>query len=290
MKRKHIIFIICACVVFSALIGWIIWGNLAIEVTEFSVQSGEIPEAFDGFRIAHLSDLHNAEFGKDNENLVEHLRQCDPDIIVLTGDMIDSRRTDISVVTHLAPKLVEIAPTYFVTGNHEGRLDPEQYKTLTDGLESAGVTVLENETVTVIRCGESITIAGVEDPRRDNGWTEDDEISVRFERMKQKLENLSYEYKDSFCILLSHRPDMLDVYAEADVDLVLSGHLHGGQFRIPFLGGLYAPSHGFFPEYDAGHYAKEDTEMIISRGLGNSAFPFRINNRPEIIVAELKAK
>ena len=83
---------------------------------------------------------------------------------------------------------------------------------------------------------------------------------------------------------------MLDVYAESGVDLVLSGHMHGGQFRVPYLGGLYAPSQGFFPEYDAGLYTKDGTEMIISRGLGNSLFPFRINNRPEIIVAELKAK
>ena len=290
MKRKHIIFIICACVVLSALIGWIIWGNLAIEITEFTVERADLPQSFDGFRIAHLSDLHNAEFGKDNEKLVELLDQSDPDIIVLTGDMIDSRRTDILVVTSLAPKLVAIAPTYFITGNHEGRLDTEQYKMLTDGLVSAGVTVLEHRTVTVTRGDESITLVGVEDPRRDEGWTEDDEISARCERMKTKLEALSGEYETTYCVLLSHRPDMLDVYAEADVDLVLSGHMHGGQFRLPFIGGLYAPSQGLFPEYDAGHYSKDSTDMIVSRGLGNSAFPFRINNRPEIVVVELDAK
>ena len=108
--------------------------------------------------------------------------------------------------------------------------------------------------------------------------------------MKAKLEALSCEYENTYCVLLSHRPDMLDVYAGADVDLVLSGHMHGGQFRLPFVGGLYAPSQGFFPEYDAGHYSKGVTDMIVSRGLGNSAFPFRINNRPEIVVVELKAK
>ncbi|MBE6584874.1 MAG: metallophosphoesterase [Ruminococcaceae bacterium] len=290
MKRKHIIFLICASVVLSALVGWIIWGNLAIEVTDFSVQNSEIPEAFDGFRIAQISDLHNAEFGKENADLVAHLERVEPDIIVLTGDIIDSRRTDISVAIDLAPKLVAIAPTYYVTGNHEGRLDGEEYKELTDGFRTAGVIVLENEAVTVTRGTDSIVIVGVEDPRRDEGWTEDDEKTVRFERMEKKLTDLSDKYKNSYSVLLSHRPDMLEVYAESGVDLVFSGHMHGGQFRVPFLGGLYAPSHGFFPEYDAGLYELGSTDMIVSRGLGNSLFPFRINNRPEIVVVELNAK
>ena len=290
MKRKHIIFIICACVVLSVLVGWIIWGNLAIEVTEFQIVNDEIPQSFDGFRIAQISDLHNAEFGRDNSNLVANLERVDPDIIVLTGDIIDSRRTDISIAIDLAPRLVGIAPTYYVTGNHEGRLDGEQYKTLTDGLRAAGVTVLENEAVTVSKGSDSIVIVGVEDPRRDPEWTEDFERYGRFQKMEQKLDALSSEYEKSYSVLLSHRPDMLDVYAESGFDLVLSGHMHGGQFRVPFLGGLYAPSHGFFPEYDAGLYTKSDTDMIVSRGLGNSIFPFRINNRPEIVVVELDTK
>ena len=187
MKRKHIIFIICACVVLSALIGWIIWGNFAIEVTEFSVQSDEISQSFDGFRIAQISDLHNAEFGKENADLVAQLERIDPDIIVLTGDIIDSRRSDISVAIDLAPRLVGIAPTYYVTGNHEGRLDGEQYKMLTDGLRAAGVTVLENEAVTVTKGSDSIVIVGVEDPRRDPEWNEDFENYGRFQKMEQKL-------------------------------------------------------------------------------------------------------
>lgn len=287
MKRKHIILIVALAVALAAVIGLIIWSNNAIEITEYKIENAEIPQGFSGFRIAQISDLHNTEFGKDNAKLLAALEQTNPDIIVLTGDIIDSRRTDISIVANLAPKLTAIAPTYFVTGNHEGRLDTAQYKEFTDALKNSGVVVLQNEVVTVIRGDESITLVGVEDPRRDIEWENDE---GRFERMEQKLKALSDEYKNSYSILLSHRPDMLDVYAEADVDLVLSGHMHGGQFRIPFIGGLYAPSHGFFPEYDAGYYSKGSTEMIISRGLGNSLFPFRINNRPEIVVIELETK
>lgn len=290
MKRKRIIWLVVAVVVLSVAVGFVIWGNKAIEITEFQIQGGDIPQGFDGFRIAHLSDLHNAEFGKDNAKLLKLLEQAEPDIIVITGDIIDSRRTDISVALELAPKLVDIAPTYYVTGNHEARLDSQEYARLTDGLGAAGVTVLENRAVTVEKGNESIALVGVEDPQLDAGWSADEDKEERFLRMREKLNCLSDEYGDSYSVLLSHRPDMLDVYAESGVDLVFSGHLHGGQFRIPFLGGLYAPSQGFLPEYDAGHYTKDGTKMIVSRGLGNSAFPFRLNNRPEIVVIELNTK
>ena len=287
MKKKRIIIAVAACVLLIALAVLIVWGNTALEVTNFTIKSDKIPKAFSGFRIAQISDLHNAEFGKNNVNLLKMLRGAEPDIIVITGDMVDSRRTDLTVALNFAKEAVLIAPTYYVTGNHEANVPAKVYTEFIKGLRSVGVTVIEDQAITISRKDDTITLVGVVDPRCDEGFIEGEEREQEGLRMEQKLAALYQDYKDTYCILLSHRPELFDVYVSAELDLVFSGHLHGGQFRIPYLGGLYAPAHGFFPEYDAGLFTKNGTNMIVSRGLGNSSFPIRINNRPEIIVVEL---
>lgn len=279
-KKKLIGFI---AVVFLLLIGWILWGNTALMVNKLTIINDKIPSGFSGFRIAQISDLHNAEFGKENEKLLSMLEECEPDMILITGDLIDSRRTDIETGISFAKKAVLIAPTYYVSGNHEARI--EEYEELIIGLEKAGVHLLDNESVMVENSGDRITVAGMKDPSFVTDYLFGDSKTVAEEALTKFISN-----KDIYTVLLSHRPELFETYVECGADLVFSGHAHGGQFRIPFVGGLVAPNQGLFPKYDGGVYSKDGTDMIVSRGVGNSILPIRINNRPEIVVVELENK
>ena len=274
-KKKKIILAICAAV-FLALVIWTVWSNTALVVTEYTIQSAEIPDAFAGFRIAQVSDLHNSSMA---DKVLTKLCQIQPDIIAITGDLIDSRNTDVALALDFAAEAVKIAPCYYVTGNHESRV--EEYAQLKEGLLALGVTVLENKCVTLQRDGETIYLLGVLDPTFEtdyiNGW--------EAKTMNESLKTITPE--TGFTILLSHRPDFMDTYIKRGIDLVISGHFHGGQIRLPFVGGLYAPGEGLFPEYDAGFFRESDTQLIVSRGIGNSIFPLRFNNPPELVVVTL---
>ncbi len=264
------------------LIVWTAWGNTALELNTYTINSRGLPDAFDGYRIAQVSDLHNSEFGDGNQRLLDMLREAEPDMIAITGDLIDSRKTNIAVALAFAEEAVRIAPCYYVSGNHEARV-PE-YRELKAGLEAAGVTVLDDARVEIEISGKSITIIGVNDPSFLADYLTSDAAV-----MDRKLSELSSE-DASFTILLSHRPELFDTYAAHDMDLVLTGHAHGGQFRLPLIGGLIAPNQGLFPKYDDGLHSEGNTNMIVSRGLGNSIIPFRFNNRPEVVLIELKSQ
>lgn len=281
MKTKKKFIVLAAIVaILILLIIWIAYGNTDLEIYKYNVKSEDIPSEFDNFRIVQISDLHNAEFGENNEKLLLMLKQADADIIAITGDMIDSRNTDIDVAISFAQKAVNIAPVYYVNGNHESRVLGE-YEKLKQGLTDAGVTILENSSADITIGDEAITLIGINDPTFRMDIVDD----TMEQNIAHQLVNVIPD-NDNYKVLLAHRPEYFDVYA-GNVDLVLSGHAHGGQFRIPFIGGLVAPGQGFFPEYYEGSHIKENTEMIVSRGIGNSIIPFRINNKPEIIVAEL---
>lgn len=286
--KKWIPKLLAAVVLITGVALWLHWENQALMVTEIQVTCPDLPESFDRYRIAQISDLHNTEFGENNERLLTMLRQTQPDIIVLTGDLVDSRRTDLDVSIAFSAEAAKIAPTYYVTGNHEERMI--EYWKLRLGLYEGGVTLLENRAVSLEKDGETITLIGMRDPggiiKTMDG---DDEREKENDATRQLLTPLTEDLQ-GFSILLAHRPEPFDVYAESGVDLVFSGHLHGGQFRLPYFGGLFTLSQGFFPDYDAGLYQDGGTQMIVSRGLGNSAFPFRLNNRPEIVVAVLNSE
>ena len=281
LSKKRVILIV-SVVLLVGLSVWTIWGNTALEINEYTIMSDKLPEALLRFRIAQVSDLHNAEFGEGNKKLIELLSQTDPGIIVITGDLIDSRHTDIEIALNFVRQAIKIAPVYYVTGNHEARV--REYTELKTGLADAGVIVLENQQVQITREGESITLIGIDDPSFQEDYLFGDAASVSASALSE-LQNES----DSYTILLAHRPELFDTYVDAGVNLVFSGHAHGGQFRLPFIGGLVAPNQGFFPEYDAGLFFEGVTTMIVSRGVGNSIIPLRFNNRPEIVVAELKS-
>ena len=260
---------------------WTLWSNTALEVNEYEIMSDKIPGAFTGFRIAQVSDLHNKDFGEGYGQLLTLLSQINPDIIVVTGDLIDSRQTDLDIALEFAWQAGKIARVYYVSGNHEAHV-PE-YKDLKIGLVKAGVVILENQKVEITREGESITLMGIEDPSFQEDYLFGDSESVA----RQAIENLQNE-SDGYTILLSHRSELFDLYVDTKMDLVFSGHAHGGQFRLPFVGGLVAPNQGFFPKYDAGQFNEENTTMIVSRGVGNSIIPIRFNNRPEIVLVTLR--
>lgn len=275
-KRKYLLTMAAGTV----LAGWLLWGNSALQTSEYRIGSNRLPEGFDGFRIAQVSDLHNARFGEGNRKLLAALEQAQPDIIVLTGDLVDSRNTKPEISLAFAAEAVNIAPCYFVTGNHEARIDtlgiPEK-------LSSLGVTVLRNEAVTLERNGAAITLMGVDDPTFVVDYMTGDCGPV----LTAALEALQPE-RQGYTILLSHRPEWFSRYKEFEIDLIFSGHAHGGQFRLPLVGGLIAPNQGFFPEYDAGVFTENGCTMVVSRGLGPSIIPLRIFNRPELVVAELQ--
>lgn len=271
LKKKIIITALIAVIVFLLLV-WIWWGNTALEVNNFKIE-GNIPQSFDGFRIAQVSDLHNAEFGKNNKKLIDKLKATNADIIVMTGDMIDSRNTKTDVAINFAKEAVKIAPCYYVTGNHEARIRKD-YEVFKKGLIEAGVNVMENKACEIVAGNDKITLIGLNDTGFD--------FSTRIDYLLSD----AMPDDDNYKILLAHRPEYFEMYE--GVDLVFSGHAHGGQIRLPFIGGLFAPGQGFLPEYDSGVYTDGGTTMVVSRGVGNSLFPVRVNNKPEIVVVELQ--
>ena len=250
-------------------------------VSNIKISSSRIPAAFSGFRIAQVSDLHNAEFGKGNKKLLELLSESKPDIIVITGDFVDAGHTDIDVALDFAKGAVNIAPVYYVTENHEASLS--QYDKLKTGLEAIGVIVLEDEAIQLNHEKGMITLIGLSDP---DFMLKGDIFGETPAMVSTKLNSLADD-ESSYTILLSHRPELFESCAHCNIDLVLSEHAHGGQFRLPFIDGLIAPDQGIFPKYDAGLFTNGSTNMIVSRGLGNSIIPIRFNNRLEVIVIEL---
>ena len=260
---------------------WIAWGNTALELNEYQIKSDKLPNAFHGFRIVQVSDLHNDEMGKDNRNLLRMLEKAKPDIIVMTGDIIDAYETELDVSLLFVENAVKIAPCYYVPGNHESRLYKEVYLDFEEKIKSYGVCVLHDEAVLLEQAGEYISLAGIDDPMFAVQYDLDGDYSTL-----GSIQNLNLG--EEFQILLSHRPELFQMYVDAKIDLVFTGHAHGGQFRLPFIGGLFAPNQGYFPEYDAGLFVEENTNMIVSRGIGNSLFPLRFNNRPEVVVVELQ--
>lgn len=281
VKLKKIIAVIVLALMLC-LTAFTLWGNVALEVTLITVQSENLPKSFDGFKIAHVSDLHNAEFGKDNVKLLEKIKSQNPDIIAITGDLVDSRRTKLEISLKFISQAVKIAPCYFVSGNHESRIDC--YQQLIDGLISYGVNIIDESKTEIVKGEEKITVLGVKDPYfYGKSNTLDGEV------LSSQLENLVSQ-NDGFTLLLSHRPELFEVYEKYDIDLTLCGHAHGGQFILPLIGGLYAPNQGIFPKFTNGLYGSNNVNMVVSRGLGNSAFPIRFNNPPEVVLITLKSK
>ena len=268
-KRRRLII---GGVILCLAAGFCWFENTHLTVTEYTCPA---PAGFEGYKIVQLSDPHDAQFGRDNARLVTLAAAQAPDIIVLTGDMIDAYRTNIPRAIGLASALTEICDVYYVNGNHEAWLSEADAQALYDGLADAGVTLLLDEQTTLSRGGDTVTLLGIRDESLQSDMPR---------RMAEETADAPMR------ILLAHEPQYLDEYAHCGYDLVLTGHAHGGQWRLPIIGGVIAPDQGFDPVYYEGMHTEGDTRMVISRGLGNSTIPVRLFNDPEIVVVTLTAE
>ncbi len=264
------------------LIMFVIWQNDSIVISSTDFYNNKVTADFEEFKIVQISDLHNKKFGSDQSKLLSKVESLSPDIIVITGDLIDRRKYDLITAMSFIEGSVKIAPTYFVSGNHESWSG--EYSKIKNLLMAAGVSIMDDTALEISKGDSSIKILGLSDPDfLTNDYSEGTDTSKMVEQLKQ------WEYGDEFRILLSHRPELFDLYCKYNIDLIFTGHAHGGQFRLPFIGGLFSPDQGLFPDFTEGSYTKETSTMFVSRGLGNSIFPIRIFNRPEIVEVTLKA-
>lgn len=251
--------------------------NTSIAVSHRRIADPRIPEELSGYRLAQVSDLHNREGTVD---ILNHLMSAAPDLIVITGDLIDSNQPDPAAALAFVEAAAAIAPVAFASGNHEAWSG--QYESLKQGLTELGVTTLEDQTLELGGDAGKVLVSGLRDPAVVMGRESTDNTKSV---ISESLASLPRD-PDRFHILLAHRPEFMNDYAQAGVDLVLAGHAHGGQFRLLNIG-LYAPGQGFFPKYTSGVYRQGTTRMIVSRGLGNSVIPVRIFNRLELVIIEL---
>lgn len=287
LKRKKgtLRFILPPVLAAAVLSGaFILWDNLSVQTTVYHIYDETLPRGFEDYKIAQISDLHNAKFGGDNTALVEILEKQRPDAIVFTGDLVDSRHTDLNKAVTFAERAAKIAPCYYVTGNHEARLAPRLYEELEQKLSNSGVTILRGRAETLVSKGDTLKLIGVDDP----DFAEDSMFGLSEGIVSTEIQNAGAG--GEYTILLSHRPELFETYAEQNINLAFCGHAHGGQVRLPLIGGLIAPGQGLFPKYDSGVFEQGDTTMVVSRGVGNSILPVRLYNRPEVVIAVLHAQ
>ncbi len=269
---------------FIALARFLYKEDKDIVTTYYTHESERVPHAFDGYRIIQVSDFHNAWFGWRSSKLLRKIRKIDGDVIFVTGDIIDRRTPNFRRSMNLIRQLVDILPAYYVTGNHEAHY--RRFDKLEQAIEASGMQNISRRNDRFYIGNEYIRLIGMED-LWFYGEDGDHQVKEDFQRdLEHRLEGKG----DRFTIVLSHRPELLDIYGKYPVDLVFTGHAHGGQIRLPVVKGLYAPHQGVLPKYTEGVHEKNGTHMVVSRGLGNSRFPFRVFNHPEIVVMELKRK
>lgn len=257
-------------VLLYVILRYLIKENKNLQTTGYIFKSDKVDR---DFNIVHLSDLHNTQYGEDDDILVDKVAFSNPDVILVTGDLIDRRKPDPDLAVRVMKRLTNIAQVYFVMGNHE--VAYPKYNELEQRLIDIGVNVIRNSRVLLSR---SVELIGIDDAHIVS--YKNKVIWDAF--IHQKLDDLAIE-DDRYTILMSHMPQYFDLYTSYPIDLTLSGHAHGGQIRIPRVGGLFAPEQGFFPKYDSGKHTNNGRTMIVSRGVGRSRFPLRINNNPEII-------
>lgn len=245
-------------------------------VTRYVYAGAKLPAAFSGFVVAHVSDLHNRRFGTRQQTLIDKLSALRPDMVVVTGDIIDRRRFDLLPAVEFMEGASRVAPVFCVPGNHEAFSG--RWTEIGERLAQAGARVLFDGDELLSRGNERIRVCGLADPafhRREGGAA-----------LSMRARLLAWAENGDFTLLLTHRPELFALYRACGIDLVFAGHAHGGQFRLPGIGGLYAPHQGVFPKYTSGLYKEDETAMCVSRGLGNSAMPVRLFNPPELVTVE----
>lgn len=255
-----------------------------IVTTHYTYSSKKLPKSFDGYKIVQVSDFHNAYFGRHSKHLLNAVEKAEPDAIVITGDIVDRRTPHLKRAAVLIEKIVKIQDTFYVTGNHEAHY--KRFNKLYEVIGKSDVRNITKHSAVLERNGAKINLAGINDV-----WFFGDELNPKTYRdFQNELRDKVSDLPHDFTVLLAHRPELLSIYSKNDVDIVFCGHAHGGQIRLPVVKGLYAPHQGVNPKYTEGMHEQNGTTMVVSRGLGNSRFPFRVFNHPEVVVVELRAE
>ena len=280
-KIVKILLIIIAILLLACLTSiWLSYNWLTI--SNYTVTSSKITEPF---RMVLISDLHDHQFDKNNEKLSEKIREQSPDLIIIDGDMINSDSENADTAVEVVCALKEIAPVYYSYGNHEYAYMEAGHTDLQAELEDAGAVVLNYQSIDLEVKGNSIRLGGLYEYGFETGMQSEEENQRALSYLEEYVDT------DRYLIMCAHRPDSFYPWNTADdwgIDLVLSGHLHGGQVIIPGIGGLYSQLEGFLPQYDYGQYKLGDSDMIITRGLGsNPKILPRFNNLPEIAVGDV---
>ncbi len=299
---KLIILLLAFICVFNIIL------NKNIFVREYKIKSKKITEKFDNYKIVQITDVHSIRNEIELEKIVNKVKSQKPNLICITGDLIDSdyyytqndlyKNNKIKQIEELTvefmKKLKEIADTYYIYGNHEMMLldDPENNKFKKD-LENLGIEILNNKVEELEINGEKINLVGIQDPAT---LYKDEKYAYVKGSNKDKAQmilndlfsGISEENKNNFTILLSHRPEYFEIYNKYNIDLALTGHTHGGIVKLPIIKGIYAHPQGWFPKYSYGIFKTNDFLMIISGGIGYSKLPIRIFNPPEICTITLE--
>lgn len=288
MKKKKIIIIISLILIVVFLYTYSI---IKVDITRYTVKSDKISNQFDDYTIVQLSDFHSKGYKDTTGIIIKEIEKINPDIIVMTGDMVSFDMENIDEFQNLINSLATNYPIYYINGNHEelvGMLKPKEYDTFLKDIKDLGVAVLKNNCIELIKGEESINLYEINIP-----LDEESGLYVTSEQLDDNYINdtLSNVDENKFNILLAHNPLFIDDYSEWGADLVLSGHMHGGIIRIPIIGvGIASPEKDYFPKYDAGEFKIGDTTMIVNRGIGTSSSGLRIFNKPEISVITLESK
>ena len=262
-----------------------------LKISSYTICTSKL-KATDSLKIVQLSDLHGNEFSGGTSHLTNKIKKLNPDIIVITGDLINVYDYSPNDFLNLFDTLQAIAPTYLVYGNHEVFLqyDPKYLINFEENISESDVTLLGNQNTQItLDSGSKINLIGITDPVDVNALSSTDTTEFEHNSIQSALQTaLTSIDKNTFSLLLAHRPEYFKLYSNASIDLILSGHTHGGLVYLPPFGGLYASNQGFFPKYSAGLYHLNESQMIVSRGLGNSSKAIRIFNGPELVSITIK--
>ncbi|SHH95271.1 metallophosphoesterase [Clostridium grantii] len=282
---------------FIAIILIFYWfSNNGLKISTFTLKSNKIPSEFNDMKILQLTDLHSKSFGTNNKRLISKINKINPDIIVVTGDMLNASNDDGTVFLELCQNLTQKYTIYYTYGNHEeilemrlNRLNDNWLNEYIKKLENLGVIILNNSKIELIKKEQHINLYGLVLPMSYYNKEYRNNPNVAVQLTPEDLQNSYFQLKkDKFNIVLAHTPFYFEEYSTWGADLVLAGHVHGGIVNIPFVGGLLSPDVEFFPKYYGGKYEIDDSTMIVGRGLGNSSINLRIFNRPELVVIKLK--